>query len=448
MTEHTRGDASMRTPRFPDPLGHTVRSGHLSKTRSRRRGLRLGAVALAATAFVAACGSSGSAGGGSAPASASAGSGTTYKIGVITDLTGALASVNKNVPQAIKAGTLTAADEGYTIKYVVVDGQSTPAGELSAAQRLVTQEHVLAVIPISDLAFAAAPYLTAHNIPVLGGAVDGPEWNTSKNMFSTFGFPDYAKVETTQGQFYKKVGATNVGAIGYGNVPSSAEAAKAASVSAQTAGLKTGYLNAQFPIGSTDVGPAVLQMKNAGIDGIEVALQRNTGFAIIKALRQQGVALKAPVLADGYGQDLLSAGPADIQNAQDVYFTVGWEPVEMHTPATEKFEAALKKAGYDGEPGLGEYLAYTAVDAFVAGLKAAGANVTQASLISALLTLRSYNPAGLYGDHTIGFAMDQRGLGGAGNNCLYYTQFKGKTFSLVPGADPVCGTVIPGKKVG
>jgi branched-chain amino acid transport system substrate-binding protein len=405
--------------------------------------VRLGAAVLAASAFVAACGSSGK----SSSSSGSGGSsGHTYRIGVITDLTGPVSSPNKYLPTAIKAGALAAAAEGYTIKYDVVDGQSSPTGELAAAQRLVTQDHVLAVIAISDLTFAAAPYLAAHGIPVIGGAVDGTEWNTYRNMFSIFGYPDYSKVLKTSGQFFKTVGATNIGTIGYGTVPSSAESAKGIAISSQVAGLKAGYVNAQFPLGSTNVGPAVLAMKNAGIDGLAVEVQRNTGFAIISSLRQQGLNLKAPVLADGYGQDLLSSGPAAIQNAQNVYFSLGWEPVEMHTPATEKFQAALKNAGFSGEPGLPEYLAYTSMDGLVIGLKGAGANPTQASLIDALLKVRKYDGAGLFGDHSIGFAMDQRGVGGAGaDNCLWFTLLKGNSFTLVPGADPVCGPVVAGR---
>jgi hypothetical protein len=48
-------------------------------------------------------------------------------------------------------------------------------------------------------------------------------------------------------------------------------------------------------------------------------------------------------------------------------------------------------------PGYRQYLGYMSVDAFVEGLKLAGPNPTQASLISAMLGIRDYNGAGLYG---------------------------------------------------
>lgn len=190
-------------------------------------------------------------------------------------------------------------------------------------------------------------------------------------------------------------------------------------------------------------------MKHAGVDGLSVLLQQNTGFAMIQSLRQQGVNLKAPVLAAGYGVDLLDAGAAARQTAQNAYFSISYEPVEMHTAATERFQNALKKyAGATETPGLNEYLAYTAVDAFEQGLKVAGSNPSQASFIDAMQSITKYTAAGLFGSHSVSFAMKDRGQGYAGaDNCLWFTQFKGSSFQLVPGADPICGTVIAGKRV-
>jgi branched-chain amino acid transport system substrate-binding protein len=244
------------------------------------------------------------------------------------------------------------------------------------------------------------------------------------------------------------VGATNVGAIGYGIVPSAADYAKGTAVSVRAAGLKAGYLNAQFPLGSTIVGPDVLAMKAARIDGLLMLVQQNTSFAIISSLRQQGVDLKAPLLSAGYGSDLLSAGPAALKESQNVYFGFEYEPIEMNTPATQKFAKALETYGGTTEdPGLSGYLAYVSVDALVTGLKASGPNPTQAQFINAMLGVTHYNAAGLFGNHSMSFAMSARGFGPGADNCQFFTQFRGSTFHLVPGATPLCGSIIPGAKV-
>jgi branched-chain amino acid transport system substrate-binding protein len=386
---------------------------------------------------------------GSAAASGPGGSQKTYVIGLLGDFTGVASATSKSMVSAVKAGIGLAAQDGYKIKYVTADTQSTPTGALTGAQKLVTQDHVFAVIAISDLTFGAVPFLAAKGVPVIGAAVDGAEWAKQRNMFSTFGFPDYTKVPTTPGAFFKLVGATNVGIVGYGLVPSAAEAAKGAAISSREAGLKVGYLNAKFQLGSTNVGPDVLAMKNAGVDALSVLLQQNTGFAMVQGLRQQGVQLKAPLFSAGYGVDLLDAGAAAQQVAQGAYFSLSYEPIEMHTAATERFRKALDTyAGTTQTPGLNEYLAYTSVDAFEQGLKAAGGDPSQSQFINAMLGITTYTAAGLFGSHSVSFAMADRGKGYAGaDNCLWFTQFKGTSFHLVSGADPVCGTIIPGQRV-
>jgi branched-chain amino acid transport system substrate-binding protein len=405
------------------------------------------AAAAAVIASASACSSSGKTSAGAA-AGGGGGGGQTYTIGLLTDLSGVAASAESTTPVGVKAGVGLANSEGYHIKYVVADAASSPAGALAAAQKLVAQDHVFAVIAVSGLTFAAAPYLTSHGIPVLGAATDGPEWIASRNMFSVFGTEDYHKVATTYGQFFRTVGVTNLASLGYSIVPSSNLSAKGAAVSAEEAGLKVGYLNANFPLGGTNVAPAALAMKSAGVDGYTGAVEENTSFALVGALRQEGVDLKAALFAVGYGADLEQGGPGAQQAAQGSYFTLSYEPVEMNTPATQRLQNALKTyAGVTGDPSLNEYLGYASVDAFVTGLKSGGSKPSQAAFINTMLGIRSYNAAGLFGSHSIGFAMDQRGQAAGADNCVWVTKYSGSSFQLVQGAIPICGTTIPGKTV-
>ena len=374
--------------------------------------------------------------------------GRTYTIGVLTDLTGLAASTERSVPLGIKAGVGAAAEDGYRIKYVVADAATSPTGALTAAQKLVDQDHVFAVIALSALTFSAADFLTSRGVPVVGAAIDGPEWLTAKNMFSIDGTEDFTKVYDVAGKFYKMEGVTNLAALGYGITPSSALSTKDTAASAETSGIKVGYLNANFPFGSTNVGPAAIAIKDAGSNGLYSGVETNTAFALITALRQAGAHMKAALLPIGYGGDLLEAGPAAQRDAQGVYLTVAYEPAEMHTTATERMQAALQKyAGVTIDPTFNEYLAYVSVDGFVTGLKAAGVNPTPSSFIAALPTITNYNAAGLYGSHSISFAMSQRGRTVGADNCEWITRFSGTSFHLVAGADPICGSLIPGKVV-
>jgi ABC-type branched-subunit amino acid transport system substrate-binding protein len=398
------------------------------------------AAAVAAVALVAAACSSSS-------KSSSSGGGKTYTVGILTDYTGPGSSSNKTSVQGVQAGGVLAKRNGYTINYVIGDTGTSPSQALSAAQKMVQQNHVFAIIAVSALTFSAAPYLTSQHIPVLGVAEDGPEWMHSANMFSAFGPVDTTKVATTFGNYFKMEGVTSLGSLGYSISPSSAEAAKGAAASAQAAGLKSGYLNANFPFGSTNVQPIAISMKNNGVNGVTASVDPNTGLQLITSFRQLGGNLKAALLPTGYGGDITQAGPGGIQAAQGVSFLTPWEPVEMNTPATRQFQADLKTGpGITTDPTYAEYAGYTSTIMLVDGLKAAGSNPTQASLITALSGIHNWNAGGLYGSRTLDLGQRQGFVLGV-DNCFYVTKLQGSTFQLVPGATPICGDVVPGKTV-
>jgi branched-chain amino acid transport system substrate-binding protein len=381
----------------------------------------------------------------SAPPSPAGQSANTFTVGVLTDLTGEAASVDSTTLQGIKAGVGMAGQEGYHIHYVIADGQTSPTGALTAAQRLVEQDHVDAVISLSSLTFAAAPYLTAHGIPVVGADEDGSEWATSPNMFSFAGIINYAEVFSTAGQMLKKLGATSFGGLGYGISPSSAKATAGDALSAKAAGLQVGYTNANFPFGSTNVDPVALQMVSHGVDGVILNVVPSTGFALVRSLDQRGAKIKAALLLTGYGGDLLNSGAPTIQAAQGDYFATGFEPIEEHTAATEKFQQAMAKyAGVTNDPTFIEYGSYVAVDALVQGLKKAGPSPTKPSLIKALGSVTGYNAAGLYGGS---FSVNFGQRTAPDTQCLWVTHLEGSTFELVPGLEPICGKLIPNLKV-
>lgn len=404
------------------------------------RAKRMLAAAFAIALIAAGCASS---------AKSGPGGGQSITVGVLADITGPGATISGTFLPGVKAGIgAIAAPAGYNIKYVVVDTGTTPGGVLSGAQQLVEQDHVFAVLPSSLLLFAGASYLSSHNIPVIGPAIDGEEWITSPNMLSILGYQDYRNVYSMIGDFFKSRGVTSLASIGYSIEPSSKEVSEANAVSAEVAGVKTGYLNVNFPLGSTNVDPIVLAMKSAGVDGLSTGIITNSAFALVRGLQEQGVKVKANLLPTGYGGDLVGGGPGAERDAQGSYFLTGAEPAEMHTAATEKFQNALRTyAGVTGDPTLEEYNGYLAVGALVAGLKAAGAHPTQASLINTMLGL-SYDGQGLWSGHKLSFAMNRRGGAiSSVDNCIWITQYLGSTFHLVPGFDPICGHQVPGKRV-
>jgi branched-chain amino acid transport system substrate-binding protein len=371
--------------------------------------------------------------------SASAAHLVNVKIGVLTDLTGPAASGDKTFVNGIRAGVVLARRQGYDIKYVVGDAQTSPTGALSAAQRMVTRDGVPIVLTQSALTFAAAPYLKARNIPVIGIAEDASEWGSDLNMFPIEGALHTTSVTTTFGQLFKLLGGTTIGSLGYGISPSSSDSAKAAVLSAQDAGLAKGYLNANFTFGSTNVQPIALAMKNARADAVYASVDPNTGFALVRELRQIGARLKAVVLPDGYGADTLQAGPGALADAQNVYFSLGYEPVEMKVPETKAFVDDLRESGTTGVPTFGEYNGYVSVGLLLRALKSAPA-VSSAALMTTLSGIHDWDALGLWGGRKIDINDREHVL--MTSQCSWVTKLVGSDFQLVPGADPICGKTL------
>jgi hypothetical protein len=278
--------------------------------------------------------------------------------------------------------------------------------------------------------------------------VDASEWITDANMFSIIGTQNYNNVYSQPGLFFKMVGVTNLASLGYSISPSSSLVAKSSAVAAEQYGIKVGYLNANFPFGGTNTGPTVLAMKSAGVDGFTGSIETNTVFALLNDLRNAGVTLKAALMATGYGGDLVQGGPGAVQAAQGVYFLTSFEPVELHTAATQQFQSDLKTyANVSTAPTFAEYQGYVSIDAMVQGLKAAGSNPTQASFINAMLGLSNYAGANLWSGHTLNFAVSARGKASGIDNCWWITQFQRTAFHPVTNMNPLCGALIPGKTV-
>ncbi len=413
-----------------------MRFGRGWTSSSWTRGIAAGAAALVALGTVV---SSSSASASSASASTS--SGVTIPIGVLTDVTGEASSSNGTSVQGAQAGLALAKRDGFKLKFFIGDTATSPATALSAAQELVEQDHVVAVLANSAVTFGAAPYLKSQGIPVIGTSEDASEWNTDLNMFSVDG-PFYTNLVTsTFGDFYKMEGGTNLGVLGYSISPSSSGNAMAWGASAQHAGLKVGYLNPDFAFGSTNVQPVAVAMKDAGVNAVTGSVDPNTIFALVTALKQEGVKLKVAQFVTGYGSDLTKAGPGAEAAAQDGYFVLGYEPVEMHTSATNQFEKDLATAGISGEPDFGEYNGYVSVGLLVQALKEAGSHPTSASLLKSLSDIKQWNALGLWGGRSLDF--NDRTLKTSNvDNCTWVTKFVGTHFHLVPGSDPICGKTL------
>jgi branched-chain amino acid transport system substrate-binding protein len=396
------------------------------------------AVAVALTACSSSKTTTPSATQGATTGSSGAETGATLKVGVINDSSGSAASGSTTTEIGLKAYVNAVnADggvNGHKIEYVLGDSQSTAAGALTAAQKLVQNDKVFAVLSASAFFFGAEPYLLKEGVPVVGTGFDGPEWTDPKNsnMFTASGVNNNADVFTTGGEAVKVIGGTVCGAVGYQESPSSSASAAAFAKSCTNQGLKAGYV-ASISFGSTDVAPIALKMKAGRVDSIFFSTVPSTGFALAAALRTVGATTKAILLPTGYGGDLLKSSAA-VQAAQGFYFSNSLAPIELNTPATQKMQARFKAVGENDGPGFAESTAYEAMLAFGAGVTAAGDNLTRQSFITALRKVNNFDADGLLATPTDFSDYSPT------KQCSYYVKLSGSKFVPVQGLDPICGT--------
>ena len=365
-------------------------------------------------------------------------------IGLITSLTGPSAAEDPGIVPAAKARialqNAKGGIDGRKIKLIVEDDGTNPVTNQTDSSLLLSKG-VFGVIDDSAVAFGGYKILQKAGIPVTGGAYDGPEWfqQPNTNMFSITG-PMSAKDPQTGALalFGKRRGARNCGSVGYSISPSSTAAASGYVFSCQAEGLKNAYLNNTIPFGTLSVTPLSLEIKAAGVDSLYLPLDAETNFAILTTLKQAGVKLKFAVSATGYGEALLT-DTAALPGAQGAWFAAAGTPVELKTPATKSFQAALAKyAHYTGVPDFSWYEAWGGADLLIYGLERAGKNPTQSRFISALHQVTNYSVGGL--EFPVNFTLKAFGKAPDHQLCSYIVQLKGDAFV---NPTKVCGSYLP-----
>jgi branched-chain amino acid transport system substrate-binding protein len=169
---------------------------------------------LAVAAVIAACSSSTSSTGSSSSTTGSVGS-NPIKIGVICDCSGPLAATGADAPLVYQtwADTVNAGGgiNGHKVQIINDNDDSNPGTALTDVENLVNDDHVIAMVDVSNLDETFAAFLKSKNIPVVGA-------NTSEEPFySDSNF--YPMGQTEDALFAgiidsaKGAGATNIGEL-------------------------------------------------------------------------------------------------------------------------------------------------------------------------------------------------------------------------------------------
>jgi branched-chain amino acid transport system substrate-binding protein len=346
----------------------------------------------------------------------------------------------------VDAQNATGGVNGRKIDLQAIDDKSS--GEnLTAAKDLVQNRHAFAVVNNSSFAFLSYRYLLDAGIPLIGGGFDGNYYSQkgNENIIDAGGNgspPPTGIIFTNGTDVAKKLGATKIGSVGYGVSPSSSGVAKdTQKYAAKASGLKPVYLNTAVDFGTTDVGPIVLGIKNSGADAVYLPLDGNTNLAIAQGLQQNGVEMKAVLMASGYGQAMLDSPITKTLNSADVVSQI-YKPAELSKdPAVQQFRANLKKYGdITGVPDYGAYTGYIGCDLAITGLEQAGKNPTHQGFIDGLHQLGTYKAADLT---CAPLDISLKNFGKTPErSCQYFVTFKNGKFVVMNNGKAVFGKLV------
>ncbi|MFG2292565.1 ABC transporter substrate-binding protein [Streptomyces sp. NPDC048603] len=362
------------------------------------RPIRTLAAAAAALALVSACNSASS--NGTEPGKGGSSSGQYYrgvtddsiKVGGIVSMTSSSGYSKKDTDLGARARYLRANAEGGVngrkIDYIGAedDGQD-PAKNLAAARKLVQQDKVFAIAPMSSVTFSGADFLQQEQVPTFG-------WGTLPSFCGPsyiYGFNGCLVPSPggTINQTWPEGIATVLGGAKGKSVAVIANDSDAGKFGIRTfrqgfaaAGFEVAYAKASVPATAVPSDWAAyvkdIMSSNGGKapDAVISVMQTPNNIGLFTALKRAGY---KGVLSDPTDYDPgLLAKDTTRQALDGVHVLLQFEPFESKTPAMEQFKADIKAAagGKDVPLNMHMLTGYMSADLFLAIAGKAGKDLT------------------------------------------------------------------------
>lgn len=238
--------------------------------------------------------------------------GKAVNVGVVLPLSGANAQFGINsrngielVADEINAAGGIKALGGARINLVIADSTSTPTTAANVAQRLLTQNDVVAILGAfaSSLTIAISEVTERRGVPLLTMSFsDQITGRGFENIFqvvakaSVIGkaqFDGTVAIAAAAGQKLDKV------AIMYEDTAYGTSQAAGLRAGAKAAGVEL-VMDEAYPLGITDVTPLINKLRASGAQAVFPVSYLNDSLQIIRAMRQQKLTMPAIGGAAGY----------------------------------------------------------------------------------------------------------------------------------------------------
>ena len=302
--------------------------------------------------------------------------GDTVKLGLNFELTGSVASYGKaeynGAKLAIKQYNAKKGHK-YKIKYESQDDKGDAAESTKAAQKLITEDGVAALIGPATSSASIATYQTAtdNKVPVISpsatqqGAMenDGKVYDYAFRVCFEDSYQASAMAKFASQNLGKKRAVVINEVSDYGKGLADTFTKKFKSYGGEVVATES------YNAGDTDFASIITKVQKQDFDVMYLAGYYTECGLIIKQAKEAGV--NATILgADGFESEVL-AKQAGAQNLNDVYYTTAYTTVNASDQLKEFIDAYHKEYGTD--PNMFSALAYDSTNLVLQALDKSGA---------------------------------------------------------------------------
>jgi ABC-type branched-subunit amino acid transport system substrate-binding protein len=278
-----------------------------------------------------------------------------------------------------------------------LDDGGSPAQFTQEAHTLLQQDHVFAAF-ISTYWFTPGLF-EETGTPTYGYNVSD-NWAGPANFFAAGGsIQDYHALAAPVAYLVKRTHSRSVALVSYGpGIPGSYPACRTAANDLSKAGLDVSYTGLDATLGG-DYTAEAQQIAQRHSDFVLTCMQDSDDITLSRALQQYGV--KAHQLwLNGYNQDLLDAYPSLMQG---VYVDAnGFVPFSAPSafpgayPGMAAYLAAMKRYQPRYVTNQLAMQGWQSAALLVAGVKAAGSDLTQANLVAQTNRITAFTAGGTF----------------------------------------------------
>jgi ABC-type branched-subunit amino acid transport system substrate-binding protein len=318
------------------------------------------------------------------------------KVGAIADLTGTIAAdFAPFMPGEEAYFDMVNANGGVNGRKIDLawkdNDNSTGSLFTTQAKQLVEQDHVFAVTGVSSYV-SPLGFLAQSGTPTYGWDVTGG-WTGPKDLYAAGGSTlYYTSLGSDVSYLMKKTMTKRVGILAY-NVSGSAPACTAAGKMLKRADITVAFENINGRLGSTYTS-TVQRMKSAGVDFVLSCMQDTDNVTLARDMHEYGLKATQLWLTAG-GQQLVDHYASLMTGVYTRGTIVPFTAPLKYYPGVREYLDAMKKY----EPGyvdtsLAE-TGWSSAALFVAGVRAAGSDLTQQRVIQLTNKMSKFTATGL-----------------------------------------------------